>query len=524
MRKGGLLLAVAFACLPMMIRAQTPVPASVQIWSADEYMHQARFREALDAYRKVMATPGAGVELVRRARKGLVLALLRTGDFAGALTVAESLVREAPGSEAGQGAPAGDRAGVLGGIPPREDARMMALYGDALWAGGLFDEAEHAYARSLAADSSDARAIHGHARALAARSRLSDALVEVQRALAIDPGDPEFHHTLGLIYERQHRFPEASAAFTEYVSLLPNRDDSLTALWARAEIKFLDSFKGKTPIDFGDRSDTTWTVPFKIRKDKVLVAVRVNDGSPEDFVLDSGAEQTVVSRDVARRRGILPITYMHSAGVGDIGLRGLQVGRIDMLQVGDLKVRNVPCLIKNPPLGGGGLPSREPDSFSPIALGLSMRIDYVKRQLVMARTLPDANYETELPLRMYRLATVRGVVNGQPATFVVDTGGEVLSISLATAGLVSGPNPYRRIPLKVYGTSGWDKDAYLMPNVDLAFNSIRFSKVPVVVLNLKAPSVLLGFELGGIVGHKFLSQYRVSIDLTRSVVGLDTTN
>jgi len=74
-------------------------------------------------------------------------------------------------------------------------------------------------------------------------------------------------------------------------------------------------------------------------------------------VLDTGAEQTVVSREVARRHGIVPITYMQSAGVGDIGLRGLQVGRLETLEVGDLKVKNVPCLIKNPPLGG--LPQRE---------------------------------------------------------------------------------------------------------------------------------------------------------------------
>jgi hypothetical protein len=32
--------------------------------------------------------------------------------------------------------------------------------------------------------------------------------------------------------------------------------------------------------------------------------------------------------------------------------------------------------------------------------------------------------------------------------------------------------------------------------------------------------VLLGFRLGGIVGYKFLSQYRVAIDLTKSVVQL----
>src|SRR6185503_4147923 len=98
-----------------------------------------------------------------------------------------------------------------------------------------------------------------------------------------------------------------------------------------------------------------------------------------------------------------------SAGVGDVGMRGLQVGRIDSLEVGALKVRNVPCLIKNPPLTG--LPSREPESFSPLALGLSMRVDYARRELTMTRRLGQDRYEAELPLRMHRLAMVGGRVN-----------------------------------------------------------------------------------------------------------------
>ena len=44
-----------------------------------------------------------------------------------------------------------------------------------------------------------------------------------------------------------------------------------------------------------------------------------------------------------------------------------------------------------------------------------------------------------------------------------------------------------------------------------------------VVLNLRAPSVLLGFRLGGIVGYKFLSRYRVAIDLDKSIVQLQAT-
>ena len=78
----------------------------------------------------------------------------------------------------------------------------------------------------------------------------------------------------------------------------------------------------------------------------------------------------------------------------------------------------------------------------------------------------------------------------------------------------------RKIGLKVYGTSGWDRDAFLMPGLNLKFDEIAYPNFSVVVLNLHAPSVLLGFDVGGIVGHKFLSPFRVALDLNRSEMRL----
>ena len=95
----------------------------------------------------------------------------------------------------------------------------------------------------------------------------------------------------------------------------------------------------------------------------------------------------------------------------------------------------------------------------------------------------------------------------------------MISISTATAESLQQAVS-RKIALRVYGTSGWDRDAFLLPGVDLKFNNILFNNFSVVVLNLKAPSVLLGFQVGGIVGHKFLSPYRVSLDLERSQLRL----
>ena len=131
-------------------------------------------------------------------------------------------------------------------------------------------------------------------------------------------------------------------------------------------------------------------------------------------MLDTGAEQTVVSRELARRAASSPITYTESAGVGDVGFRGLQIGRIDTLEVGTMKVRNVPTLIKNPPLGG--MPGREPESFSPLALGLSMRVDYASRQLTMSA--PPAGGDLHAPSCRSRStgsqrSAARSTVHGQ---------------------------------------------------------------------------------------------------------------
>ena len=150
-----------------------------------------------------------------------------------------------------------------------------------------------------------------------------------------------------------------------------------------------------------------------------------------------------------------------------------------------------------------------------------MVIDYQKQMLTIGKTLPAGKPDFRLPMRVHRLAMVRGMLNSnQPTYFVVDTGGEVISISAETAqGLP--PSPFRRIPLKVWGTSGWDRDAFLMPGVDLDFDQIAFRNFPLVVLNLRAPSMLLGFQLGGIVGHKFLAPYKVSMDLDKSELRLE---
>lgn len=468
--------------------------AELQLQLANLLFDETRYHEAIPAYRSALESDDAAVRL--RARIGLVTSELRVGQFFDAQRDAEALRQTAP-----------------------NNPEAITSYADALWAAGQFDDAEQKWRDALALAPETSRGLHGLARALASRSKLEEALNQAQTALKLSPRDPEIHHTVGAIYERMRRFEQAAAAYSNYINLLPNKEHSDKAAWSRSQVRFLKSFGENEPIAIDEASKgRLHTVDFRLVDDKVIVKAKVNGGRAVDFVLDTGSEQTTISRQTSSSAAVRPITYTLSAGVGEVGLRGLQLGRMESFEIGTLKLNNVPVLIKAPALRG--IPKRETESFSPLALGLSMTIDYQTKKLTVGEEIPEEPADFSLGLRHHRLAMVRGMINGTRATyFVVDTGGEVISISTATAEALAA-SPGRKIALKVYGTSGWDRDAFLLPGVNLNFNDIAYKNFSVVVLNLRAPSVLLGFEVGGIVGHRFLSPYRVSLDLKRSELRL----
>ena len=86
-------------------------------------------------------------------------------------------------------------------------------------------------------------------RAISRRAQpLDDALIDARggRPRAARSRVPS-HAGVG-IHERLRRFDEAAASLASYIDLLPNSERSEKAGWARAEIRFLRSFKGRTPF------------------------------------------------------------------------------------------------------------------------------------------------------------------------------------------------------------------------------------------------------------------------------------
>ena len=491
-----LALATALSVVLTATSTSSSARAELQLELADLLMGDHRYWESILVYER--AKEGASQEQLERASAGLLGALLRVGEF--------HMVRE--------------ESAFLGALEP-QDSEVRSLYADGLWASGMFGEADQVYRDVLESSPDSPRGRHGLARSLTARNQLDAALVELQTALDAEPDNPVFHHTHGQLLSKLRRFDDAASAFERVVALSPYAANGEHTEWARGQARFLRSFGDRVPFDMPNGgADLVHEIPFRVLDEKIVIQARVNGGDLFPLVIDSGAEQTVLSQETAQRFGVRPITNTISAGVGEVGLREIDMGRADSLEFGTFEVRNIPVLIKNPPLTG--MPgTRVPDGLSPLALGMSMVIDYRDNRLILARTLPDEEPpNVVMPMWVERLAVIRGVVNGEHSrSFVVDTGGEVISISLGTARSLN-TRPVRIIPLKVFGTSGWDEDAYLLPGVNLDFDVVSYENYPVVVLNLHRPSVLLGFQLGGILGHTFLSNYVVSMDIGRSELRL----
>ena len=284
----GLRFAVAasavVAAVSLVIHAEGTESQSVeiQLQLGNLFFGEGRYQDSLDAYENAVKV--APSDQMRQARGGVIRSSLRVAEFERAREEAEKLIQESPRAP-----------------------ESLALYGDALWASGLFEQAEAKYQDALATTPDLARGLHGIARSLAARGQLDQAMVKAQAALRLAPRDLEIHHTVGAIYQRTHKYEEAAAAYTNYVNLLPNKDTSHKANWSRAEIRFLRSFGDRVPFEAEPGTDEKiFVVPFKLVNDKVVVRARVNGAREQNFVVDTGSEQTVITRPTAQRSGVAP--------------------------------------------------------------------------------------------------------------------------------------------------------------------------------------------------------------------------
>ena len=189
--------------------------------------------------------------------------------------------------------------------PSRADADAMSLYGDALWSSGLFDEAEQKYQDALAIEPNCRAALHGLARSAA-------------RAQPARRGDGSRRRRRCGSRRATSRSTTRSARSTSGCTSTRRRPPrtATTSTCCRTRTRATRP-RGRAPrsgssgrsaqrVPFEmDRAPTSrlYTVPFRLVNEKVVVSAKVNDASPQDFVVDTGSENTVISRQTAPAPG-----------------------------------------------------------------------------------------------------------------------------------------------------------------------------------------------------------------------------
>jgi predicted aspartyl protease len=404
---------------------------------------------------------------------------------------------------------------AAGFFPPRGDAaaaaRELAGEADGLLRAGMFEPAERAYRAALAQDAASGAAHLGFARVLAARRDIDWALAEAELAASLPPAGADALVTLASLRESAGDLRGASDALARYVAAGSAEGHPLARLLrARSWLSFL-RLAGDVPLRqlFGERSVT---VPFDIVSDKILFKASINGRVPIDVVLDTGAEHVVVSDWVADKAGL--------ARAGRTSSSAPDLALIDTLDIAGLSIRRVPALVRNEPLRT--IPNRGGESLSPLALGLSLAIDYSKRELTIGRRLGHGVAEIELPLHVPGLPIVTAMSGAAPLSMVVDTGSAATAVSPETLARLAAPSAARRIPMRLFDALGRQQpDAYLLtPGIDLSLGSIALEGYPVLVRSWRDVEDIHGVQVGGVLGHNFLRHYRVTFDLSRRVLGL----
>jgi len=380
---------------------------------------------------------------------------------------------------------------------------------DELWSRGLFEEAE-AIARGVIAN----RPEDGASRELIARALLSrgdgeGARRECEAALASASVTPKWHYTMGRAYARLGEFSAASREFGIFVQTSSPADRGSPALVAAAGDAELFRAMRRSPRAVVFEDDSVRRVKFQIVGGHLFVMASVNGGRPTPWMIDTGAERTAVTHQTAERSGV---TVLLQGRRGDERL----VALLDEFAFGGLTFHEVPALVRlqafhtTPHLGG--------DAFSPLAFGLSMVIDYERAELLLSRRLPDDPQEWTVPMRFHGVPTVRATVGGRPIALVVDSGANATVFAPWAAVDPADLVLRRQLPMHVVDTRNRRDPGAVMiiPAPSIALGDVTLPATPVITMDLARPSQVLGFQIGGLLGHATLQTYRVTFDVARN--------
>jgi predicted aspartyl protease len=240
------------------------------------------------------------------------------------------------------------------------------------------------------------------------------------------------------------------------------------------------------------------------KTDRMTVPVMINDTGPYQFVIDTGANRTVISSALALKLGLKPgkAVTLHSMN----GVEKVQTVMIPKLQMSNAIVTNLlaPSLFARN-IGGEGL------------LGIdSLRdqeivIDFRTKTMTVSKSLPEAREPDEpgtivvtARSRFGQLILVDADINGRKINVVLDTGAQNSVGNSALRKLVARNRSAKIIPIELIGVTG-DKTPADYTQIDLVrIGGIGITHAPTAFADAhpftqfgltRKPSMLLGMDI-----------------------------
>ena len=402
------------------------------------------------------------------------------------------------------------------------NALAFAVLGNALVGAGSFREAEISYRNALLIDKKEPFAWAGYGMLDYHENRLERSIKKLRTANYYKSNEPDFVFALAKVTARGERYREAAEAYRKFLRISGKKDKERRER-IKGLIRFLDFLGTRQSLyDVSGRKQTS--VPIKLIGNRPLIQLKINNKDrPLNFVLDTGSGMSVISERTAKRFGIRSVARGGQArAVGGNGKFNIVYGFLKTVEIGDVRVKNVPVYIRK-----FHNPQKIVDGYIGISLLSSFltTIDYGTLKFSLVRKeegFMGEVGETPLPLRLTTSGFLSGSVRldgvESPLNFIVDTGATVSVISDEVANLSEIRKHQREEKMRVIGAAGITEgvSAFTLPKV--SFGDYSNNSVMAVALDLDIINETTGFEQAGILGGNFLRNYRVTFDFKNSKV------
>ncbi len=405
---------------------------------------------------------------------------------------------------------------LLLGLP--ESAQGVALKGEIEFRKGNFEAARAQYLRSLELDPETSRAHYGLGKLAMAKMESKEAVRSVMKAVELDPEEAIYRLTAAEAWGIDRNLDEQTRQFEAYVALDPSYDPERVAEVQAA----LDVIQ-----NFGSDKMGTYEIPVDQEPIPILKAINlifadfmVGEKGPFEFIVDTGASQTVFTEKLVNELGLEPIASTLIHGIGGEGKVDTNIYRIDELKFGDIEIHNLPIGSINEPM------------ISELAAGIFstatfndqvVSIDYRRDRIEFNAPEISDNVEHIPSWFFNNLVLIPLTINGEhQGNFLVDTGAvtTVLSHNMAATLGVTEDTPGAKIDLGLAGIGGFEGVVLLVPEVVFTTEKNLEGFSQVVSIDMREISKMLGTEVAGVVGYDFLKGYRISIDFQNAEVRL----